>query len=113
MDRICCSLDIGRRVGRNLGPIWPKTNQFGDDKGPYWLGKERYSIEPRLIGPIGTEDFSALSQVHLLKRDEITLKMIIWDLKILTFIDGKRLKAGLLLRGFTVYSMAGQMARFD
>ena len=57
------------------------------------------TVGPRLIGPIGTEDFSP-SGSHL--RGEITLKTIIWDLKRLTFIDGKPLKAGLLLRGFTI-----------
>ena len=33
--------------------------------------------------------------------------MIIWDLKMLTLIDGKPLKAGLLLRGSTVLSVPG------
>ena len=33
-------------------------------------------------------------------------KMIIWYLKMLTFIDGKPLKAGLLLRGSTVFSLS-------
>ena len=34
-------------------------------------------------------------------RGEITLEYVIWDLKILTFIDGEPLKADLLLRGAT------------
>ena len=43
-----------------------------------------------------------------MKRGEITLKTIIWDLKMLTFIDGEPLKARLLLRGSTVSSCCSE-----
>ena len=35
-------------------------------------------------------------------RGEITLETVIWDFKMLTFIDGEPLKTRLLLRGPTV-----------
>ena len=61
------------------------------------------TVAPRLIGPIRMEDFLLLSQDNLQTKDEITLETIIWNLKMLTFIDGEPLKAGLLLRGSTVF----------
>ena len=59
------------------------------------------TVEPRLIGLIGTEGLSPLSQGHLYREVKSHKKTIIWGLKILTFIDGEPLKAGLLLRGLT------------
>ena len=64
------------------------------------------TVGPRLIGPIGTKDYTFVSQVHIY-REEITLKTIILDLKMLTFIDGEPLKAGVLLRGSTVCEIMG------
>ena len=59
-----------------------------------------HTVGPRHIGPIGTF-ISGLP----LKRGRITLNTIIWDLKMLTFIDGEPLRARLLLRGSTVITI--------
>ena len=63
----------------------------------------RHTVESATSVPFGLKFFTFIIGSPL-KRGEITLKTIIWDLTMLTFIDGEPLKARLLLRGSTVHS---------
>ena len=58
------------------------------------------TVRPRLIAPLGLKIFHL--HLRFTFKERWNHFIIIWDLKILTFINGNFLKAGLLLRGSTV-----------